>query len=97
MIKFLVFIAAGFLLYKLVVGDRRKKEEIHRKKQKILEKEGVLVKDPICGTYVSKDSDIRVKDENATLYFCSYECRDAYLRKIGATSDSKTEGNQSIQ
>ncbi|BDV01277.1 hypothetical protein TDMWS_13620 [Thermodesulfomicrobium sp. WS] len=82
MIKFIVFIAAGFILYKLVVGDRRKKEQLRKETQRTMEKEGVLVKDPICGTYVSKDSDIRVKNGDQTFCFCSYECREAYLEKI---------------
>mgnify|MGYP006306884989 CR=1 FL=1 len=39
------------------------------------------VKDPVCGTYVSTDTDIRVRDGDQVLYFCSYECRDAYLKE----------------
>ncbi len=84
MIKFLVFIAAGFILYKLVMGERKKKEELRRSNERTMAKEGVLVRDPICGTYVSKESDIRVKQGNETFYFCSYECRDRYLEKINS-------------
>ena len=45
-------------------------------------KEGVLVKDPVCGTYVSRDSDIRIKDGGEVRCFCSYECRDKYLKEL---------------
>ncbi|MFW6388812.1 MAG: TRASH domain-containing protein, partial [Desulfohalobiaceae bacterium] len=34
-----------------------------------------------CGTYVSSDSDIRVKQGNQVYYFCSYDCRDKFLEK----------------
>jgi YHS domain-containing protein len=35
----------------------------------------------VCGTYVSTETDIRAKDEEQTYYFCSYECRDAFLQQ----------------
>lgn len=88
MIKFLVFIAAACILYKLVVGDRKKKHELRQQAQRSMEKEGILVKDPVCGTYVSKESDIRVKHGDRTLYFCSYDCRDKYLKKIEHDTDA---------
>lgn len=44
--------------------------------------EGVLVKDPVCGTYVSKESDIRIKEGEEVKCFCSYECRDKYLKLV---------------
>lgn len=82
MIKFLVFAAACFLLYKLITNDRKKKVEIKTSHNEDLAKEGVLVKDPVCGTYVSKDSDIRIKEGEEVRCFCSYECRDKYLKMI---------------
>lgn len=81
MIKFLVFAAACFLLYKLITNDRKKKVEIKTTHNEDLAKE-VLVKDPVCGTYVSKDSDIRIKEGEEVRCFCSYECRDKYLKMI---------------
>ena len=82
MLKFLVIAAACFILYKLLTNDRKKKVEVKNKQEEKLAKEGVLVKDPICGTYVSKDSDIRIKEGEEVRCFCSYECRDKYLKMI---------------
>jgi YHS domain-containing protein len=82
MLKFLVFAAACFILYKLLTNDRKKKVEVKNTKDEELAKEGVLVKDPVCGTYVSKDSDIRIKEDGEVRCFCSYECRDKYLKMI---------------
>jgi YHS domain-containing protein len=83
MLKFLVLAAACFILYKLVTNDKKKKGEVKQTNDEQLAKEGVLVKDPVCGTYVSKDSDIRIKDGEHVRCFCSYECRDKYLKMIG--------------
>ncbi len=80
MLKFLLFAAACYLLYKLVINDRKKKAEVKAHHNEEMAKEGVLVKDPVCGTYVSKDSDIRIKEGNEVRCFCSYECRDKYLQ-----------------
>lgn len=82
MLKFLVFAAACFILYKFFMNDRKKKAEVKNTSNAELAKEGVLVKDPMCGTYVSKDSDIRIKEGEKVQCFCSFECRDKYLKMI---------------
>jgi YHS domain-containing protein len=82
MFRFLVFAAACFLLYKLYTNDRKKKAQLKAEEDEARAKEGVLVKDPVCGTYVSKDSGIRVKDDDGVHCFCSYECRDKYIEKL---------------
>ncbi len=82
MLKFVVLAVACFILYKLITNDKKKKVEVKQNKDQELAKEGVLVKDPVCGTYVSKDSDIRIKEGEQVRCFCSYECRDKYLKMI---------------
>jgi YHS domain-containing protein len=42
---------------------------------------GELVRDPQCGTYVPKARAIAARVGNGTSYFCSTNCRDAYLSK----------------
>jgi YHS domain-containing protein len=80
--KYLTFAIVCFILYKLVTNDKKKKVAVKQNNDEQLAKEGVLVKDPVCGTYVSKDSDIRIKDGDQVRCFCSYECRDKYLKMI---------------
>jgi len=80
MLKLIIFIAAGFILYKLIMGDQKKKGLNKDKRTQELIDSGEMVKDPVCGTYVSTDTDIRVKDEDQVYYFCSYECRDQFLK-----------------
>lgn len=86
MIKFIVFAVACYIVYKLFFKDYRKKKEVEEKEQKAEEDRriaaGEMVKDPECGTYVSVDDSISVRDGERSYYFCSYECRDRFLKKL---------------
>jgi YHS domain-containing protein len=82
MLKFVMLAVACFILYKLVTNDKKKKVDVKNKQEEKLAQEGVLVKDPVCGTYVSKESDIRIKEGEEVKCFCSYECRDKYLKMV---------------
>jgi YHS domain-containing protein len=47
-----------------------------------------LVRDPICGVYVSEALALPLSDNGALLHFCSSSCREAYLqpsRKLAAS------------
>lgn len=79
MLKFVVLIVVGYFLYKLISNDKRKKVEEQKNENTESNKSEVMVKDPVCGTYVTTDSEIRVKEGQKVLYFCSYECRDKFL------------------
>lgn len=81
MLKLVIFIVAGFILYKLIMGDQKKKGLNKDKRNQDLIDSGEMVKDPVCGTYVSTETDIRVKDEDQVYYFCSYECRDRFVQQ----------------
>lgn len=85
MLKFIVIGLGLFLVYKLFMGDKRKREMQQEKATKQKMASGELIKDPVCGTYVNKDGDIRVREGEKVHVFCSYECRDKYLKQIGAT------------
>jgi len=82
MIKWVVIIVCGWLLFKLISNDSRKKGE---KKQQTMERKvatGEMVKDPICGAYVSPEQQIRVRAGDAVHHFCSYECRDKFVEQL---------------
>lgn len=82
--RFIILALAAFILYKLFMGDRRKKVEREQQEVEQQAEAGVMVKDPICGSYVASDSDIRVRDDGKVQCFCSYECRDKYLQRLEA-------------
>ncbi|WP_031484191.1 hypothetical protein [Maridesulfovibrio frigidus] len=86
MLKFVVIGAALFIMWKLFTGEKRNKQNQESKQQDKKVKAGEMVKDPICGTYVQKDSDIRVKNGENVECFCSYECRDKYIKRIESDS-----------
>lgn len=83
LIKFLIFIGAAFVVYKLFTGDRKQKNIQEQAKKENLAASGDMVQDPVCGTYVRKDSDIRVREGEKVHVFCSYDCRDKFLKSQG--------------
>ncbi|MFP4083615.1 MAG: transcriptional regulator [Desulfonatronovibrio sp.] len=84
MLKIVILVIVGFILYKLLTNDHKKKKGKVEQEKKKMAADGVMVKDPVCGTYVDKDTDIRVKKDNRVHCFCSYDCRDKYLKSINA-------------
>ncbi len=84
MLKFIIIAVCGFILYKMFTGDKKQKQKVKKKETEHLKATGELVKDPVCGTFVPVDSDIRVRDGETIHRFCSYECRDKYLKQIEA-------------
>ena len=41
-------------------------------------RQGVIKRDPVCGTYVDVEVSLRESVGGETLHFCSARCRDAY-------------------
>ncbi len=79
MLRLLILIGAIYLLYKMITGEKKHKSSVDvEEKVKV----GEMVKDPVCGTYVSVNSDIRVRDGDKVYHFCSYECRDKFLKQL---------------
>jgi len=86
MLKWLVLIAAVYILYRLFANDIIRKKKVS-KEENAAEVErkvaaGEMVKDPQCGAYVAVDGNISVRDGDTVHHFCSYECRDNYLKSL---------------
>ncbi|MEW5772698.1 MAG: transcriptional regulator [Thermodesulfobacteriota bacterium] len=84
MLRWILIALGAFLLYKLFTGDKKVKDDKSKKQEEKLVASGEMVKDPICGSYVEKDSPIRVRSGENVHSFCSYECRDKYLKQLEA-------------
>ena len=82
-LKVVILALACYVLYRLFMNDNKKKAEKDAEKKKKRVESGEMVKDPVCGTYVEKDSAITVRNGDQTLYFCSYECRKKYIESVG--------------
>lgn len=83
MLKWLILALAGYALYRMFLNDRKKKAEDGEKEKEHLVATGEMVKDPVCGAYIDTDSAITVRDGETVHRFCSYECRDQFLKRIG--------------
>ena len=82
-IKVAIVALVCYVLYRLFMNDNKKKAEKDAEKKKKRMESGEMVKDPVCGTYVEKDSAITVRNGDQTIHFCSYECRKKYIESVG--------------
>jgi YHS domain-containing protein len=92
MIRYLVLVLVIYAAYKLFSNSiKHKRQEAEKEQQKKGETTAAsdLVKDPICGTFVSKNDSVSVKDGDKTFHFCSYDCRDVFLDKISRDKDGQ--------
>ena len=83
MAKWLILFVAAYVVYRLFTNDLRRKNgenTVREMERKVAE--GEMVRDPECGTYISADSDISVRDGDIVHRFCSYDCRDKYLKRL---------------
>ena len=95
MLKWILILAVLYMLYRMIESERRKKAEKNKQDTQRLVATGELVKDPICGTYVERESSIRAREGDVVHYFCSYDCRDAFLKQHGISpkaNDTDTQG-----
>ena len=53
---------------------------------------GKTVKDPYCGMYIAKNLAIATQVKKETLYFCSEQCRDSYVRTFDQTGKRERAG-----
>lgn len=81
--KLLILVLAGYIVYRMFMNDRKKQSENSEKEKDQLIASGEMVKDPVCGAYIDADSAITVRDGDTVHRFCSYECRDQFLKRIG--------------
>ncbi len=82
MLKWLLLIAAGYFLYRLVTNEARKKGKDDKKQKEEMVATGEMVRDPICGAYIDANGGVTVRDGDKTYRFCSYECRDNFLKQL---------------
>lgn len=86
LLKFIIIGAALFVAYKLFFNDFKRKQKSNKeesgKERASKMAAGELVKDPVCGDYVSVEDSVTVKDGEKVHHFCSYECRDKFLKQL---------------
>ena len=80
--KVVIFALVAYALYRMFMNDRQKKEEKSTREQESRVASGEMVKDPVCGAYVEKDSSLTVRNGEVVHHFCSYECREKYIKQL---------------
>ncbi len=84
MIRLILFLLIGYVALKIFKGvfgqgPQARMETNGRRPDEI---DDLMVKDPNCQTYIPKRDAVRAERNGETYYFCSRECRDAYLMKL---------------
>lgn len=86
MLKLIIFIVAAYAVYRLFVNDLLKKRKKASEEEQRQTDEGIaagdMVQDPECGAYVSVEDSISVRDGERVYHFCSYDCRDKFLKRL---------------
>lgn len=80
MIKFILVLAFFYIAYKLFA--RSNKPEIDSQKSDTSNNPVELIKDPICETFVEKNTNYKVKYYDNIYYFCSEDCRQKFIEKM---------------
>ena len=82
MFKWLLIAVAGYLAYLMFRNDSNAKKEAGKQGGHEHSADGDMARDPICGTFVDMASAITVRDGGKRYYFCGYDCRDAFLKRL---------------
>lgn len=88
MFQLIILIVAIYVAWRLFSNDIRKKKrqsEVEAKKEENRKVNcGEMAQDPECGAYVAVDGSLTVRDGDRIYHFCSYECRDKFLKRLEA-------------
>jgi len=81
MIKMIIFLLVGYFALKAIksflgTGSRTNVSGGRGEADQI---DNLMVQDLNCQTYISKRDAVQAVQNGQTLYFCSTQCRDAYL------------------
>lgn len=87
--KFVILAVAAFILWKMFMGDMNRRKAEAKKEEERLIARGEMVKDPVCGSYVSVENSVKVKEGEEIRHFCSYECRDNYLKQLESSKTNE--------
>lgn len=81
MIRYLILLAFGYLLYVLLKGSRglQKPPAASREEGTVIDDE--MVKDPVCETYLPRSIAIKQQYGSVTHYFCSEKCAQDFAQR----------------
>lgn len=92
MYRWLLVALAGYIIYRMFKNDIKAKVEERKADDAQSHAAGEMARDPICGTFVDMTDAITVRNGDKRYYFCGYDCRDTFLKRMqsGESPDSIT-------
>ena len=88
LLLFLVFRAVGRLIRGIGDGARGSTTGAGRRRTAEPPAGELMVRDPVCGTFVVPSRALSHRDRNGTQYFCSDTCRQDYLSRSARVNNS---------
>jgi uncharacterized protein len=84
MIRLIIFLLIGYFALKIFKGvfGQSTQSRMEANGRQSGEIDDLMVKDPNCQTYIPRRDAVQAERNGETVYFCSRECRDAYLMKL---------------
>jgi YHS domain-containing protein len=81
--KLLILLVVGYLCYRMLknwmmAGGQPREHVSTNPREQI---DDVMIQDPACGVYFSKENAVRAQINGQELFFCSPECKDKYLNQ----------------
>ena len=89
MMRLLVWLVLGYVLYRIVKGylaQRQQGEPSPRGEE--------THQDPVCGVYVTQDDAVIGRVEGERIFFCSMACLEKYREQLANAGVEKTGGKQ---
>jgi YHS domain-containing protein len=78
MLRMLIWILIGYVVYRLIRGRGPKEVEPTQRKEEAAE----TFKDPVCGVYVSREDAVIGNLEGERVHFCSMECLERFRDQL---------------
>ena len=99
MYRWLLVALAGYIIYRMFKNDIKAKLEERKRDDARRGESGEMIRDPICGTFVDMGAAVTVRNGDNIYYFCDYDCRDAFLKRMqnGESPESIIAGSKASQ
>ncbi len=97
MFRWLLLAIAGYIVYLMFRNDSRAKMDAQKRGEAAGgEAAGDMARDPVCGTFVNMADAVTVRDGGKRYYFCSYDCREEFLKRMqgGESPESIAQDSQ---
>lgn len=80
-LRIIILALLGYLFYKLLTAGLKEKNEAHPGRFAAAPPaQDVLVEDPVCKVYIPMGQGLSVVADGQRHYFCSEQCRRAFLQ-----------------